>query len=262
MAQVRSYDLREPGATGRAMSESDRNSVGAVATVLLGGHAHARESHHLGAMLCAAALACVRLRIGTRAGARPAGFGPRSRARRRQRQAGRRLLRLCQRRLARGHRDPGRARTAGAPATRSMSSPASRSRSCSTTPAPQPPGSPARKVADFRAAYLNEAAIEARGLAPLKPLLDSIDQRLGQGGAHPAAGPRAARRRRPAELGRLRVVQPAGPVGGAEHPRREDLRRVPAAGRARPAGPRALPQRRAAHAGAPRAVSRVHRRSC
>ena len=36
-------------------------------------------------------------------------------------------------------------------------------------------GSTARKVADFRAAYLNEAAIEARGIAPLKPLLDSID---------------------------------------------------------------------------------------
>ena len=34
----------------------------------------------------------------------------------------------------------------------------------------------ARKVADFRAAYLNEAAIEARGIAPLKPLLDRIDR--------------------------------------------------------------------------------------
>ncbi len=39
-----------------------------------------------------------------------------------------------------------------------------------------PVGSTARKVADFRAAYLNEAAIEARGIAPLEPLLDSIDQ--------------------------------------------------------------------------------------
>jgi putative endopeptidase len=39
----------------------------------------------------------------------------------------------------------------------------------------EPVGSTARKVADFRAAYLNEAAIEARGLAPVKPLLDSID---------------------------------------------------------------------------------------
>jgi predicted metalloendopeptidase len=39
-----------------------------------------------------------------------------------------------------------------------------------------PPGSSARKVADFRAAWLNEAAIEASGLASLKPLLDSIDR--------------------------------------------------------------------------------------
>ncbi len=37
-----------------------------------------------------------------------------------------------------------------------------------------PTGTTARKVADFRKAYLNEAAIEARGLASLKPLLDSI----------------------------------------------------------------------------------------
>jgi len=38
-----------------------------------------------------------------------------------------------------------------------------------------PAGSLARKAADFRAAYLNQAAIESRGLAPLKPLLDRID---------------------------------------------------------------------------------------
>ncbi|HMF99813.1 MAG TPA: M13 family metallopeptidase N-terminal domain-containing protein, partial [Gemmatimonadaceae bacterium] len=40
----------------------------------------------------------------------------------------------------------------------------------------EPPGSSARKVADFRAAYLNEVAIEAMGLAPLKPLLDAIER--------------------------------------------------------------------------------------
>ncbi|HEX3070137.1 MAG TPA: M13 family metallopeptidase N-terminal domain-containing protein, partial [Thermoanaerobaculia bacterium] len=38
-----------------------------------------------------------------------------------------------------------------------------------------PAGSAARKVADFRAAYMNEAAIEARGLAPLKPQFDRIE---------------------------------------------------------------------------------------
>jgi putative endopeptidase len=43
-----------------------------------------------------------------------------------------------------------------------------------------PPGSTARKLADFRAAWLNEAAIEARGIAPLEPFLDSIDQVRGK----------------------------------------------------------------------------------
>ena len=40
----------------------------------------------------------------------------------------------------------------------------------------EPAGSTARKVADFRASYLDEAAIEAKGLAPLTPLLVSIDR--------------------------------------------------------------------------------------
>jgi predicted metalloendopeptidase len=38
-----------------------------------------------------------------------------------------------------------------------------------------PPGSSARKVADFRAAWLNEAAIEARDRAPIASQLDSIN---------------------------------------------------------------------------------------
>jgi len=40
----------------------------------------------------------------------------------------------------------------------------------------EPPGSLARKVADFRAAYQDEAGIESRGIAPLQPLLDSISR--------------------------------------------------------------------------------------
>src|SRR3954454_2118767 len=39
-----------------------------------------------------------------------------------------------------------------------------------------PAGSAARKVADFRTAYLNESAIEAKGLTSLKPLLDRVDK--------------------------------------------------------------------------------------
>ena len=53
-----------------------------------------------------------------------------------------------------------------------------------------PPGSSARKVADFRAAWLNEAAIEAKGLAPLKPLLDSIDGITDKGALTRALGRR------------------------------------------------------------------------
>ncbi len=43
-----------------------------------------------------------------------------------------------------------------------------------------PAGSTARKLADFRAAYVNELAIETMGLAPLKPLLDAIDRVHGK----------------------------------------------------------------------------------
>ena len=39
-----------------------------------------------------------------------------------------------------------------------------------------PAGSAERKVADFQAAYLDEAAFEARGLASLKPILDRIEK--------------------------------------------------------------------------------------
>ena len=42
--------------------------------------------------------------------------------------------------------------------------------------AAEPKGSTARKVADFREAYLNEAAIEAKGIAPIKLALDRIDR--------------------------------------------------------------------------------------
>jgi len=37
------------------------------------------------------------------------------------------------------------------------------------------PGTDARRIADFHAAYLDEAGIEQRGLAPLQPQLDAID---------------------------------------------------------------------------------------
>lgn len=39
----------------------------------------------------------------------------------------------------------------------------------------EPVGSTARKVADFQAAYLNEAVIEAKGITPLRSMLDCIE---------------------------------------------------------------------------------------
>ena len=44
----------------------------------------------------------------------------------------------------------------------------------------EPAGSLAHKVADFRAAYMDQDAIEARGIAAIKPLLDSIDRVRGK----------------------------------------------------------------------------------
>jgi putative endopeptidase len=40
----------------------------------------------------------------------------------------------------------------------------------------RPSGSSARQVADFYAAYMNEAAIEAKGITALKPMLGRIDR--------------------------------------------------------------------------------------
>jgi putative endopeptidase len=45
-----------------------------------------------------------------------------------------------------------------------------------------PAGSSARKVADFRAAYLDRETIEKKGMAPVKPLLDRIE-RVGDNAA-------------------------------------------------------------------------------
>jgi predicted metalloendopeptidase len=43
-----------------------------------------------------------------------------------------------------------------------------------TAKGPAAPGSDAQKVADYHASYLDEAGIEAKGLAPLRPTLDRI----------------------------------------------------------------------------------------
>jgi len=53
-----------------------------------------------------------------------------------------------------------------------------------------PPGSSARTVADFRAAWLDETTIEARGRAPLQSQLDSIDAIVDQAALTRALGSR------------------------------------------------------------------------
>ena len=75
-------------------------------------------------------------------------------------------------------------------------------------------GSVARKVADFRAAYLNEAAIEASRPCAAETPAEAHRGRPRQGGADAAAGGHAACGCRPVELGSLRLGAFAGSVGG------------------------------------------------
>ena len=66
----------------------------------------------------------------------------------------------------------------------------------------------------------------------------------------PLAGQRAGCRRRPVELGHLRFCSLVGSVGGAWAAWREELRRLPAARRSRPARSRPLREQRAGEPGA------------
>ena len=120
-------------------------------------------------------------------------------------------------------------------------------------------GSPARQVADLYAAYMDEAAIEAKGLAPIRPALARIA----------AIADRAALAR---ELGaELRAdvdilnstnlhTRPAvRPVGGAGSRHSDALFALPAAGRAGPSGPRLLPRSVGEDGGDPRRLPRPRR---
>ncbi len=100
-----------------------------------------------------------------------------------------------------------------------------------------PPGTAARKVVDFRAAWLNEAAIEARGIAALRPVLDSIDRVRDKASLTRLLGRWIGADVDPLNYGRLPVVATHWAVGRARHQRRADLPRVPAAGWTRPPRP-------------------------
>ena len=60
-------------------------------------------------------------------------------------------------------------------------------------------GEDARKIADFYASFMDEAAIEAKGIAPLKPQFDADCGYREPARSRPRAGRAAARGCRPAE---------------------------------------------------------------
>ena len=106
-----------------------------------------------------------------------------------------------------------------------------------------PAGSFARKVADFRAAYLDEAEIEARGLAPIKPLLDRIDRIHDKAALTRELGRGMLADVDPLNWGVFDSAHLLGLSVEPGNPWREDLRRLPAARRPRPARPRRLRER-------------------
>ncbi len=73
-----------------------------------------------------------------------------------------------------------------------------------------PAGSSARKVADFRAAYLNEAAIEARGIAPIQAMLDQVDRIRDKGALTQHLGSRMRADVDPLNAGIYRSAQVLG----------------------------------------------------
>ena len=72
-----------------------------------------------------------------------------------------------------------------------------------------PTGGDGQKIGDFYAAFMDEAAIEAKGLAPLKAQLDAIAAIGDQVGAGPRPWQHAPRRCRPAERHELLHGAPA-----------------------------------------------------
>ena len=72
-------------------------------------------------------------------------------------------------------RSPPTSRSGAASSSSPSSPPSAPERSSRTRPRPTAPaGSVQRKVGDFYASFMDEAAIEAKGAAPLKPMLDRV----------------------------------------------------------------------------------------
>ena len=160
--------------------------------------------------------------------------------------------------VAEDDRDPRRPRAPGASAACSTELTAQRTADliAEAAKADAPAGSDARKIGDYYASFMDEAAIEAKGLAPLQPALERIAAIADAAALARALGAHAARRRRRAQQHELLHRQPVRPLGRAGPRRPRALLAVPAAGRPRHARPRLLPRRVAAHGGDPRRGTR------
>ena len=170
------------------------------------------------------------------------------RSRRRGHAARRRLLSLRQRRLARSDADSGRQGAVGRPWRDRRTNPAS-ARAADRRRRLRPAG--IRRTQGGRLPRgLSQRSCDrgARHRARAAPA-GSHRAAARQGSVDTPAGPRAAGRRGPDEPRRLQLFACRGAGGSGRQPRREGLRRLPAARRPGLARPRALPEYRARHAG-------------
>ena len=163
----------------------------------------------------------------------------------------RRLLQIRQRRLAARTEIPADCSTWGP--TENMSEVAAeRTRAlleAAGTASPAP-GTVEQQAADYYASYMDEAAIEAKGLAPLQPSSTHCGDRLAAALSARSAG--ASRRRRSTEQHRTSRPIVCSASGSRGAGRSHDVPALPAAGRPRHAGPRLLPPRSPRMAGVAR----------
>ena len=96
-----------------------------------------------------------------------------------------------------------------------------------------PAGSGAQKVGDYYASFMDEAAIEAKGLRAAAARARPHRRDRGRRGARAGARRHAARRRGRAQRHQLLHRQPLRPLDRAGPRRPDPLRALPAAGRAR-----------------------------
>ncbi len=124
-----------------------------------------------------------------------------------------------------------------------------------------PAGSTARKVADYRAAYLNSFRHRGERDRAAHAAARQHRAHCRQALPHSHARRRSPCRRGSAQLGDLQLVTRSRALRRGKHPRRAELRRVPRTGRAWSARSRELHRRRLRQGSAPHGVSAIHRSS-